>query len=86
MTNFLLQFLSLPREDTKRFEILNLISSLLEWSDEQRQKAGLARTSSPNFRRTNSNPILSDFPLYPGKEVPAARQGALTVEHVGVVD
>jgi hypothetical protein len=45
MTNFLIQFLSLPREDTKRFEILNLISSLLEWNDEQRQKVGLAQSS-----------------------------------------
>lgn len=67
MTNFLLQFLSLPREDTKRYEILNLISSLLEWNDEQRQKAGLARTSSANFRRTNSNPMLIDVPLSPGE-------------------
>ena len=70
MSNFLLQFLSLPREDTKRFEILNIISSILEWTDEQRQKAGLARIS--DVRRTNSNPMLSDFPqspLSPGKEV-----------------
>lgn len=69
MTNFLLQFLSLPREDTKRFEILNLISSLLEWNDEQRQKAGLARSSGAkdsSFRRTNSNPMLSDYPMSPG--------------------
>jgi GRAB domain len=73
MTNFLLQFLSLPREDTKRYEILNLISSILEWNDEQRQKAGLARSTTPsNFRRTNSNPLLTDFPTSPGerKEVP----------------
>jgi hypothetical protein len=73
MTNFLIQFLSLPREDTKRFEILNLISSILEWNDEQRQKAGLARVgiSSSPFRRTNSNPMLSDYPPSPGdrKEV-----------------
>ena len=67
MTNILLQFLSFPREDTKRFEILNLISSLLEWNDEQRHKAGLARTS--NVRRTNSSLMLSEFPLSPGKEV-----------------
>ena len=73
MTNFLLQFLSLPREDTKRYEILNLISSLLEWNDEQRQKAGLARQTTPaNFRRSSSNPILHDIPASPGdrKEVP----------------
>jgi hypothetical protein len=69
MTNFLIQFLSLPREDTKRFDILNLISSLLEWNDEQRQKAGIARSSGSKdsgFRRTNSNPMLSDYPMSPG--------------------
>jgi hypothetical protein len=72
ITNFLLQFLSLPREDTKRFEILNLISSLLEWTDEQRQKAGLARSTGATtvtgggFRRTNSNPMLAEFPGSPG--------------------
>jgi GRAB domain len=66
ITNFLVQFLSLPREDTKRYEILNLISSLLEWNDEQRQKAGLARTT--NVRRINSNPMLSEFPLSPDRK------------------
>jgi regulator of replication initiation timing len=98
MTNFLLQFLSLPREDTKRYEILNLIASLLEWNDEQRQKAGLARqTTSANFRRSNSNPMLHDIPASPGdrKEVPPKTvpqyRGfvlwiGLIVEYVGVVD
>jgi hypothetical protein len=77
MTNFLLQFLSLPREDTKRYEILNLIASLLEWNDEQRHKAGLARQTTPaNFRRSSSNPILHDIPASPGdrKEVPPPPQ------------
>ena len=69
VTNFFLQFLCLPREDTKRFEILNLIASLLEWNDEQRQKAGLARsmTKDSSFRRTNSNPMLADVPQSPGE-------------------
>jgi GRAB domain len=69
ITNFLIQFLCLPREDTKRFEILNLISSLLEWNEEQRQKAGLQRstgTKESGFRRSSSNPMLSDFPTSPG--------------------
>ena len=83
MTNFLLQFLCLPREDTKRYEILNLISSLLEWNDEQRQKAGLARIS--DVRRINSNPMLSDYPLSPGKEV-CSIPTRLIAEYVRVVD
>jgi len=77
MTNFLLQFLSLPREDTKRYEILNLIASILEWNDEQRQKAGLAKAHSSigSVRRTNSNPLLVDLPVSPGerKEVRTPR-------------
>jgi len=73
MTNVLLQFLSLPREDTKRFEILNLIASILEWTEEQRQRAGLARstgfgatTGSGGVKRSSSNPLLSDYPMSPG--------------------
>ena len=55
MTNFLLQFLTLPREDTKRFEILGLMASILEWTDEQRQRAGLFRIGMlSDARRTNS--------------------------------
>jgi hypothetical protein len=80
MTNFLLQFLSLPREDTKRFEILNLIASILEWSEEQRQRAGLSRSTAAGVvggggvKRSSSNPLLSDYPMSPGldrKEVRA---------------
>ena len=71
MTNVLLQFLSLPREDTKRFEILNLIASILEWTEEQRQRAGLARSTSlgattGGVKRSSSNPLLSDYPMSPG--------------------
>jgi hypothetical protein len=43
VTNILLTFLNTPREDTKRFEILGLLSSILSWSDEERVRAGLQR-------------------------------------------
>jgi len=91
MTNFLIQFLSLPREDTKRFEILNIISSILEWNDEQRQKAGLTRVGAAqvsSFRRSNSNPMLNDLPSSPGsdrKEVGSSLV-ELIVEYVGIMD
>lgn len=45
VTNLLLQFLAAPRADSKRFEILKLIASVLQWDDEQREKAGLQRSS-----------------------------------------
>ncbi len=43
VTNILLTFLCTPREDTKRFEMLGLLASILSWSDEERVRAGLQR-------------------------------------------
>lgn len=68
MTNHFLHFLALDRSDPKKFQILQLIASLLNWTDEQREQAGLARpgTSSSSlrlpsspFHRTPSTPSLS---------------------------
>lgn len=39
--NVILQFLQIPRGDTKKFEALLLISALLEWDDERKIQAGL---------------------------------------------
>ena len=41
VTNLFIQFLLVPHADSKRFEILRLIASVLQWSDEDREKAGL---------------------------------------------
>ncbi|EPQ26990.1 uncharacterized protein PFL1_05626 [Pseudozyma flocculosa PF-1] len=43
VTNLLLQFLTTPRTDGKRFEMLNLIASVLGWSDTERETAGLQK-------------------------------------------
>ncbi|TYJ57564.1 hypothetical protein B9479_001646 [Cryptococcus floricola] len=43
VTNILLSFLTAPRGDTKRFEILSLLSTILSWDDTEREKAGLQR-------------------------------------------
>ncbi|GJJ14994.1 hypothetical protein Clacol_009264 [Clathrus columnatus] len=43
VTNVLLSFLTTPRNDTKRFEMLSLLSSVLSWTDAEREKAGLQR-------------------------------------------
>lgn len=45
MSNLFLQFLAVPRADTKRFEILRLMASILQWDDNEREKAGLQRQS-----------------------------------------
>ena len=46
VTNILISFLTTPRADPKRFEMLTLLSSILSWSDLEREQAGLQRASS----------------------------------------
>ncbi|PFH48705.1 hypothetical protein AMATHDRAFT_149253 [Amanita thiersii Skay4041] len=48
VTNVLLSFLSTPRADTKRYEMLSLLASILSWNDQERERAGLQRTQSVN--------------------------------------
>jgi GRAB domain len=43
VTNIVLSFITTPRGDTKRFEMLNLLSSILSWGDAEREKAGLQK-------------------------------------------
>jgi len=50
VTNVLLQFLGTPRGDTKRFEMLTLLSSILQWTDDEREKAGLQRSGPPGTK------------------------------------
>jgi len=47
VTNVLLQFLNTPRGDAKRFEMLTLLSSILQWTEDEREKAGLQRSGLP---------------------------------------
>ncbi|PWW75290.1 hypothetical protein C7212DRAFT_352453 [Tuber magnatum] len=75
VTNVFLQFVSIQRGDTKKYEVLQLIASVLDWNDEQREKAGLVRpgtaanSSSSNtlkapplslFHRSPSTPTSND--------------------------
>ncbi|TQS34693.1 hypothetical protein Golomagni_04913 [Golovinomyces magnicellulatus] len=68
VTNHFLHFLALDRSDPKKFQVLQLIASLLNWTDEQKEQAGLARPGASNFNhrlpsntfhRTPSSPSLS---------------------------
>ena len=43
VTNVLLSFLSTPRADPKRFEMLGLLGTILGWGDAERERAGLIR-------------------------------------------
>ncbi|KAJ1674081.1 hypothetical protein EV182_004001, partial [Spiromyces aspiralis] len=43
ITNLIVSFLSLPYGDSKRYEVLQLMSSILQFTEEQQQKVGLVR-------------------------------------------
>lgn len=68
VTNHLLHFLTLDRGDAKRFQVLQVMAGYLNWTDEQREQAGLARPGTSNnilrlpaspFHRTPSSPSLN---------------------------
>ncbi|KAI0821945.1 hypothetical protein BC628DRAFT_1393085 [Trametes gibbosa] len=58
VTNILLSFLTTPRADSKRFEMLSLLSTILSWSDDEREKAGLQRSGAVHSSSTSSLPSL----------------------------
>lgn len=69
VTNHFLHFITLDRADPKRFQILQVIGGYLNWTDEQREQAGLARpgTSASSlklplspFNRTPSTASLNN--------------------------
>lgn len=67
VTNMLLSFLSLPRADTKRFEVLQLISNYLGWDDDQNIQAGLRSSAggaagTPAGLNSPRTPSSSRFP------------------------
>ncbi|KAF9002801.1 hypothetical protein BDZ89DRAFT_649815 [Hymenopellis radicata] len=55
VTNVLLSFLQTPRADPKRFEMLQLLSTILSWTDPEREKAGLQRTSNSSMVSSSSS-------------------------------
>lgn len=46
VTNILLSFLTTSRADSKRFEMLSILSTILGWDDSEREKAGLQRSAN----------------------------------------
>ncbi|ATY64393.1 Golgi matrix [Cordyceps militaris] len=67
VTNHLLHFLTLDRGDVKRFQVLQIMAGYLDWTDEQREQAGLSRPGGSGgslrlpvspFHRTPSSPSL----------------------------
>ncbi|KTW31861.1 uncharacterized protein T551_01122 [Pneumocystis jirovecii RU7] len=62
VTNLILSFITLPKNDTKRYEVLQLMSAFLHWTDEEKEHAGLIKS-----KNMSSENILSsfNFPLSP---------------------
>ncbi|ORY24667.1 hypothetical protein BCR39DRAFT_566528 [Naematelia encephala] len=54
VTNILLSFLTTHRADSKRFEMLSLLSTILSWDDAEREKAGLQRMGGSSASGTKS--------------------------------
>ncbi|KAB5585866.1 hypothetical protein GE09DRAFT_1048897 [Coniochaeta sp. 2T2.1] len=87
VTNHLIQFLSLDRSDPRKFQILQVMAGLLDWTEEQREKVGLARPGGASntlrlpqspFHRTPSSPALNTEFFTETASTPAAgRQESL---------
>lgn len=66
ITNLLVGFFNAPRGDRKRFDILTIISNVLQLTDEQKEQIGLVRPK--NGHPLSPTPSISEQPQ-PQKEV-----------------
>lgn len=55
ISNLLISFVSIPRADPKKFEVLELLSSFLNWDDDKKRQAGLIYDSEKNSNGNNQN-------------------------------
>ena len=46
VTNVLLSYITTPRGDSKRFEMLSLLASILNWTEQEKEKAGIQKVGS----------------------------------------
>ena len=57
ISNLLISFVSIPRADPRKFEVLELLSNFLNWDDDQKRQAGLIFT--PGQDNNNGSKIPS---------------------------
>jgi hypothetical protein len=55
----LIAFFNTPRGDSKRFEILQLMANMLEWTEEQKEQVGLIRKALSSSSEDRSNKWVS---------------------------
>jgi hypothetical protein len=46
VSNLIVKFLSTPREDTKKYEMLAVLSNVLSWTEHEQELVGLRRVGS----------------------------------------
>lgn len=56
ITNLIIGFFMAPRGDRKRFEILTIIASVLQMTDEQKEQIGLLRPNSNKSSKPSTSP------------------------------
>lgn len=61
ISNLFLNFVQLPRGDTKKFEALQLIGDLLEWDDSRKVQAGLTQAAGGKPRDEDGRPMRQGF-------------------------
>ncbi|ORY83061.1 hypothetical protein BCR37DRAFT_386945 [Protomyces lactucae-debilis] len=74
LSNLIISFLTIPRQDSKRFEVLKIVANVLSWSGEQKEMAGLLRPGSsvsaglapPGSPQSTRSPMLSPSGAFPG--------------------
>lgn len=61
ISNLLISFVSIPRADPKKFEVLELLSSFLNWDDDKKRQAGLIYDSDKNSNGTQQGSKTQSF-------------------------
>ncbi|TEB34123.1 hypothetical protein FA13DRAFT_1729606 [Coprinellus micaceus] len=71
VTNVLLSYITTPRGDTKRFEMLKLLSSILSWTEQEKEKAGIQKAGSGGGSLTSPSSGFWGRSLSSGGGMPA---------------
>lgn len=66
VSNLFISFLQIPRGDTKKFEVLQLLANFLDWDDDKKRHAGLI--SSGNYRSKSNSVVEVPHPSPSGTQ------------------
>ncbi|KAJ2777994.1 hypothetical protein GGI15_004323 [Coemansia interrupta] len=73
ITNLIVGFLALPYGDSKRYEVLQLMSSILQFTEEQQQKVGLIRKAGRRVPLQQSSSPQPGTPISEAADTPPAQ-------------